>query len=350
MIRAAVSVACAAAAGAALATQYRPERALRVASAIELSMQITAMEVEIDGEPRPGPDGDLPASESTWTVAQVDRVVEAADGAPAVVRRRFESAASARAMAFGGEENTDEAESPFEGVELELRAGKDGVEVEVVDGSAPEHEGALEGHRLELALDALLPEGEVEAGATWELDAERVRRALGFDLMAALFPPPEREPGAGGPGGGGGRRMGPMLGQMGSELLARAEWKGKAELAALDEEIDGTKCARIALELRAEGELPDPPMGRGPRGGGGGDVLGLEPARSAATTYEIALEGELIFDLGARRPTDLKLSGRVETESNREFSRGERQMRFHTPSEGELTLHVSVVDEPAAGD
>ncbi len=202
-------------------------------------------------------------SDSTWHVVQVDEVQAHEGKKPTKVKRSYEKVGGEANVAFGENENTIPFESPFEGATLQLSGDDEDVKVEFVDGKKPDHEGALVGHKLGLALDALLPDKEVEKDAHWDLDSGADQaRARPRPAQGAL-PAPARSRGCGwrrwrrrrparGMGRGGG---------MGG-IPADAEWTGKAKLVSLDEDVDGMKCAKIEIEIGAHGDLPEHADGR----------------------------------------------------------------------------------------
>jgi len=312
----------------ALATRYDEGHVLVVERSLMLEMDTSALEIERNGErvePREGMDQ---ATTDEWLVTQRDEIVEAVEREPRRVRRAFEvsgSSSSAR-----GERSL---ESPFDGITLELSRDEDGeTRVEVLEGQEPDADGALDGQRLGLALDAFLGDGELEVEASWDLENDAIRRGLGLTNHAALFPRAERAAGEGRPAGGRGA---------GARFLLSAKWEGEARLTSLDAERDGSTCALITLELEASGQLEELRMG------GRGRERALAPlaANASENSYSIELEGELYFDLNHQRPLELTLSGPVETTRTMERSRGDQELRVHIEREGTLTLEVSVTAE-----
>ncbi len=327
--------------GTALVTEYKTDEHFRVEHETRYELELTEFDMEVDGERQDS--GDRPAQkfETTWRIVQ-DDVVRAADGGRATqVRREFETAERRTVSTAGGEEQTDEQESPFEGLKLDLTQSGDDVRVEIVEGDAPDHEGALDGHRLDLCLDALLPKDKVDKGSSWDLDDETIRRALALDLHPALFPKKAdaQEQGEGGERRGRRGRFG-MSRRGERDLLAHTEWTGTATVASLTEDVDGIECAKIQLELKSSGSLPEPQPGEGRQSR---MPLAAEPANPLLeNTYSVELEGALYFAIGARRPVRLELEGKVEVESIREMTRSERTVRIHTKSEGELAFRIDV--------
>lgn len=332
--------------GVTLSTDYTKERSLKIESEIHATSETT--EMTRDGEPVEMPGGSHPKRESTWHVVQIDSLLAHEGNQPTKVKRHFESVGGKMEFSMGDQANSTDLESPFEGATLELSADGGEVKIEFVEGTKPDHEGALDGHELALALDALLPEEAVEKDAKWDLDSDQVKRALGTGLFKALYPPPARDESAGGEGGGGGgRRGGMMRGGGGDRVLSLAEWKGKAKLVALDEDVDGEKCAKVELELSAKGDMPEQPMGGGRRRNG---LFEPNPAGFAfASTYTIEAEGTFLFALESKRPVKLELEGKITTESEREMRRRDEDttVKMFTRTEGKLTVKIEVSEEAA---
>jgi hypothetical protein len=334
--------------GATLTTDYTKERALKIESSYQLALEQTEMSVERDGQPVEGRGGAGMKTDMTWHTVQVDEVLAHEGKKPTKVKRSYEKAGGERNMTFGENDNTSPIESPFEGATLQLSGDGDEVKVEFLEGKKPDHEGALVGHKLGLALDALLPEKDVEKDAHWDLDSAQIQRALGLDLRKALFPPPPAPEGGGGPGGGGGGRRGGM-GRMGGggSIPADAEWSGKAKLVSLDEEVDGVKCAKIEIEIGTHGDLPEPPAG----GGGRGRML--EPESAApffANTYSAEAKGEFYFAIEGKRPVKLELEGTVENVRDRESKREDVVTKMHSKMQGKLKVKVEITEQAKAKD
>jgi hypothetical protein len=324
--------------GEKLATKYSTDRDLKYEISSSMSMEVTSVEGERDGEPI-DPRGQGAKSEVETAEVHIDHVVETTDGKPTKVKRTFEKVAGTTSMSMGENSNDSALESPFNGITLEITQGKDGLEVEVVDGKTPEAEGALKGHRLQSFLDGLLPTDAVEVDATWDLEKDAIGHALRADMRKILFPRPDRGGGGqGGQGGGGGRRGGGMRGGA-SGLLDEADWKGTAKLISADKEIDGVACSVIQLKIEASGERDLPT--RGPRGG----MFGLEFAAENKMSHEVHLEGTFAFSNKERRPVKLALEGTIHTEMHMESSNDEHSMRMTSKSDGKIEVAVSCTEE-----
>jgi hypothetical protein len=338
--------------GVTLSTQYKADRALRMEINTSLKMETTTMEMERDGQPVEGMGGGM-SSETTHKEVHVDKVVEAKDGKPTKVHRSFEKVGGKSSRSMGENSNDTDIESPLDGVTLEIKRGEgDKIEVTTVDGKAPDAK-VLEGHLPEIFLDGLLPEGEMKADATWDVESDAIKRALRLDVTKALYPRPEREDAAGGQGGGGGgRRRGGRMGG-GPDVMQLAEWKGKAKLISTDKDVDGKTCAVIELKLTASGDLPEPEMGGGRRGDRSfePDFAAIpDSILGAKNAYEISLEGKFVFAIKEKRPVSLELEGTSKMEMQRESKRDDHTMKFHSVLEGTVSYKVAVSEEAAKSE
>lgn len=335
---------CLIAGGTALQTDYTKPRSLRIESELTMSNEIVEMSMERDGEPvdMPGVGG---GSETTYTMVLVDELIESKDNTPKKLKRHFEKVGGKMSMSMGDQSNESEIESPFEGAVVVMDASGEEIKFEFESGSEPDHEEALKNHALTLAIDGLLPDGEVEKDATWDLEKDDIIAALGLNMTRTYFPPPQREGGGGGGGeGGGGRGRGMRgMGRMGSGPLGQADWEGKAKLISLDEELDGEKVAKIEIKIEAKGSIEDQ------QGGGGGRRQRmLEPnAALPETTYSAEGEGFLYYSVAEKRPVKLELEGKNTTETNREMTRQESTMKMHSKSEGKFSIKLSISKEEA---
>jgi hypothetical protein len=335
-----------------LSTQYKADRALRMEIESSLKLETTTMEMERDGQPVEGMGGGM-SSETTHKEIHVDKVVAAKDGKPTKVHRSFEKVGGKSSRSMGENSSDTDIESPFDGVTLEIKRGEgDKIEVTAVEGKAPDAK-ALEGQLPEIFLDGLLPEGEMKADATWDVESDAIKRALRLDVSKALYPRPEREEAAGGQGGGGGgRRRGGRMGG-GPDVMQLAEWKGKAKLVSTDKDVDGKTCAVIELKLTASGDLPEPEMGGGRRGDRSFEpTFGSIPDSilGAKNAYDISLEGKFVFAIKEKRPVSLELEGTTKMEMQRETKRDDHTMKFHSVLEGTVSYKVAVSEEAAKSE
>lgn len=320
--------------GVKLETTYSTDKAVEVAIVFKQSAE-TSMSMERDGEPVEGMGGGSASSATEVAETYVDRYLEVADGKPQKVRRQWTDVSGKTSMSMGDNSNEREIESPFKGLVVEIDAEG---EAKVVEGSEPEGEEALKGHKPALCLDALLPAKEVAVDDAWDLDKDAIVEALHQDVLAKLMPPPARPEGGEGRGqrGGGGGRGG-MRGGGGrrGSRLNELDWTGEAKVLSIDEEVDGVACTVVELKLEASGSRELPPMGR-PRDGA------LAAPFENTQTYSYELEGKLHWDNAAKRPLKLELKGKGSTESVREMTREESTMRIESTEESEIEYSVVV--------
>ncbi|MEM7309222.1 MAG: hypothetical protein AAF682_21235 [Planctomycetota bacterium] len=324
-------------------TDYSAERSLHIVAETTLELEVVAFSLERDGEPvnRSGGTG---TSLEERTVEQTFRVLEHEDGTPQRVQRVFDTVAQTSTSESDGETSETESDGPLAGLTLELEADEGDVTATVVEGSEPSSDAILEGHSLTLALDALLPEGEVAEDDSWELETDAVMHALGLDLEDALFPRPERDEsattgrgGRRGGGGGGGSRGSAMRNLLGVEWEGTATWKGETE-------YDGQACHAIELEIEGEGEMDPPGFSGGRRGRDRAPgALGTPgSARVVENTISCELEGRLLFSVDSGYPLLLSLEGSVSILRENEMQRGGGPMTVRSEREGAFEHRVVV--------
>lgn len=335
-----------------LATRYSTERTFEVSVAVESSSETLSSEFYIDGEPMEGRGFGGGGSSTTMSYSYTDTAKEVKAGALTKVERSFDevSASTEREGRDGPMEM--EAESSFEGLTILITGEDDESEVEIVDGEEPEGEGRLEGHRLSLPLDALLPEDAVEPGASWDIEGEDLMIALGAPLERKLIDRPERggEGGGGGRGGRGGR--GGMRGgsaRTGLGAIAGGDWSITATFTEETEESGGLECAVISLGMEVEGAMEA--RQRGGRGGRGGQFrTGAPLSLPQESTYTGEFEGALLWSIEEERPVALRFEGsyQVDMEMERETQRGLMEMSRST--ETTLEINVDVATGKAESD
>ncbi len=333
-----------------LRTKYTEELALQTDTTVTYESERVAFSMVRDGEEIDMGDRMGGPSTQLRSTSIIDVYSAAKDGAPTQVTRTFDILEGISVRSMGGEEMENTTNGPLEGVSIEISLDDEGeLTVAVVDGAEPDDEALLEGHSLALGLDALLPEGEVELGATWEFDGALLMSALGFDLDAQLFPPVPFERPEGGPGGGGGGWGGRMSRPESSfaKLFLDTVWEGEAELASELEEVEGASCYVIEFSAEGEADIPDPPArtGGGRRGGDADELsaMGAEPAAALGGTGILKIEGKLYFSVDLGRPVALEAesSATVETESIRAGRDGGETITNST-TESTMTIAIAI--------
>lgn len=320
-----------------LSTEYEAGVGRKVTIESSVRMETTASERERDGEKSSMGVG--ATSDTERTEVHVDHVVEAEGGKPSKVRRHFVELGGKSAFEMGEMSRETELESPWRGVTLELTAESDGeVAAEVVAGTEPDGEGALDGHELTLFLDGFLPKSAVEEGKEWEITSEAILHGLRLDVQRKLYPPPAPAEGGAGGGPGGGRRGGGGMGG-GADFLTQSEWKGTGKFTGTEEK-NGVDCAVIELQFETSGEREIEARGPGGRGGA------LMPPFENKRTWTASLEGKMWFDVKAQRPLLLELEGSAKVETRTEREREGSVTRSYSQQDGKIEFMVEVEDAP----
>ncbi len=315
--------------GGSLTTDYTQQRSLRVEISSSMELETKSMKIERNGEPMEGVGG--MSSTAKRTVTYVDKTLEHKDGAPIKVQRVFEDLANKSTMTFGDRQLESAMTPRLSGVTLELTRSGEDIEVKATEGDADED--ALEGHTLELLLDAFLPEGDEES---WDLESAAIKRGLALDVQKAFFAPPEAP---GGEGEGRGRSRGRGTGGSTSGVMSLAELEGKATRTEETEEHDGVECVVIKLEIKGSGDLPTPESGGGGRGGAFEPAL---PLVLVGNTYDIELKGRLLFDAKNKLPVHLELEGSIELEQSSERTFNDMTIKSESVMGGALEFEIAI--------
>lgn len=300
-----------------LSTDYSRERTLKVVSETTTSVETTSMSMTRDGEPVDVGGRGGGTVESTRKVVCLDTVLAHEDGRPTKVKRVFDEVEGSVLFGSGEDAREIDRESPLDGETLILTIDDEGDVIAEMEEGEPDDSAVLQGHSITLALDALLPEGDVEVGDSWEPEGEDLITALGMHVE--LFPRSESEDEDSGDGRRGRFRSG---GGSTTSFFRDAEWDCKATLTDRKEDVDGVECVVIELEFEADGDLPE-----------------------GESTYEVQLEGELLFSVAERRPARLEIEGELTLETEREFDRGDVSMTMERTQEGRFEHVVTVTQE-----
>jgi hypothetical protein len=149
------------------------------------SFQLDDFSLDVDGQDMGGMMGAFEFSLDSETGITVhDTYVASANGRPERLKRAFETLKAAMTVAAGAggevQEEPMESSSPLEGRTVAFTWNDDEDEFDVAfEGDAGEAE-LLEGLEEEMDLRFLLPPGEVEVGASWEVEVE--------DLLPLVMP------------------------------------------------------------------------------------------------------------------------------------------------------------------
>ncbi len=338
--------------GITLKTDYEALQVLRVERTTSFFLETVALEIEIDGEPVDRPMGQGRGGVTTTTNSVVLHDYKTtSEGVPTHIIRTFEELGSAVETGEDEQDLPANPALPEAGLKIDIQVGEDGEQtITVVEGDAPENEKFMKKQAMVLALDVLLPADAVEVDATWELDTDAVRKALG-QIMPARAPRPEgqgrrrrgddRFPQDGPPQGRrGGSRGNGAIGQ----FLKEAEWTGEAKLISTETEHEGEMCALIEIKFEASGELPERQMGGG-RGRRERSVSTPGMPIALEGEAEIELKGKLYFSIEGKHPVAFELEGKLEASETTVRDRGERSMSMYREQEGEISLSYALSSE-----
>lgn len=288
LVLALVTVLCLAPAPKPVALVYAPaagttlQRTWRVSYALELE----EMSMSFDGEELPAEYmEDMDSTNSREETRIVTDVLEAvADGRATRLVRRFDTLEARDVMTFSGEDDEEsESSSPLEGksVVFSWNDEDEAHEVAYSEGEEGDEED-LDGLEEDMDLRALLPSGEVEPKASWDL-APRVfdsLMALGGDLLEEE----EEEEIVGG-----------------DELEENLDGTFRATFLELREQ-DGVRVAVVRLEVDvktyADEEIAE----------AGDEEMG-EMSGTERTEMAVEAEGELLWDLEHGHALALSLEG-----------------------------------------
>jgi hypothetical protein len=245
----------------------------------------------------------------TYKVVVTDEYAQVADGAPRKLDRTYDALSSDvttstkfEMMGQSRSQDSDsKAESELEGKTVRFTWDEEKSEYVKAFEPAGGEEKLLEGLREDMDLRALLPDGEVEEGAEWELDPRELVDVLapGGDLSLR---PTEAEAASMSMGASGMENLADMFGD-------DVTGTSKAKYTGL-REVEGVKYAviRLTLDIKASTDMSEAARealaGQGPPEG----TDGLE-IDSMDVEFMLEAEGELLWDVANGHFHSLELSG-----------------------------------------
>ena len=336
--------------GHTLSTQYASIEIVQVAREVTFGMEVTSMEIEVDGEPQESM-GRMGGGNTTHVrrVYKDDIKKVGADNVPTHIVRTFGDITGKRITDEGEQEIEASPMQPASGLVLDIEVNAEGEQkIKVVEGEAPENDAFLAAQPMVFAVDGLLPSEAVEVDGTWDLDSDAIRQALG-DLVPARAPRgerPNRRERDDRSVTQDGRRRGQGMRRMGGDIggfLKTAEWTGEGTLVSLKKEYEGAQYAFLEFTMECEGDLPEPEQRAGRRGRGGDDQVALPTTRAQAVEGEatLAIKGKMYFDMEAGRPVAVMLEGKIEASNSRTMNRGDREISMYSEQEGEVKVNYT---------
>ena len=307
--------------GVSLRTEYRVGRELVVKTTSTMTLEATFHDLFLRGEWRDVNMGGI-SSASTRRTRERLGVRKVSGGAPTRVQRTFLEAERLAEVVTGGRRSEARQASHLvkKVLDVELREGR--VEARVLDGDPRKPSPALEGHGLELGLDALLPGEPVVEGAAWEIDSAAVQRAFGWNRTAPLF-------------GAFPDRLGEVdyvhPGDLGS-----LEWCGIGTYRGITE-LRRVPVHEVELTFEAEGV---------PRGIATVRAMGGQAKAKAdpptGNTLSCSLRGRLWVSVEGRHPVRMELEGEVQLSYLNALHNADPAVTVGLRREGTLEIEVDV--------
>lgn len=240
------------------------------------------------------------AAELAMTMSVSDRFLEVRGGRPVRFERTYSDSKSRFAMAEQKDEASDLFEVDGETILFEWSKSQDAYVLSFKDGEGRME--ALEALGADLHLRSLLPEGEVEVGAKWELEPTALVPAL---MLGMEVRPLTDTLDSGAVAEEFDDALNPLLEDILASFRARCELVGVRDL-------EGRRCAEVKLTLDAEGELD----GRAAILEALGGELELEGIEVQVDAAELKLvlggEGKLLWDLDTDVAHSFALDAKLE--------------------------------------
>ncbi len=294
--------------------------------ALTAALGIGDMTITVDGQDL---SAQLPLDELAGKLALelelADRFLETREGRPVRFERRYVGSGSSFEMADTKGARTDLFGVDGETIVFEWSKSQGAYVLAFKDGTGDESK--LELLSADLHLRSLLPERELELGATWELEPRALVPALLFGYDVATL-----GAAAGGEEGlaQSAEELAPLLDGLLAGFRARCEYVGAREQ-------DGRRLAEVKLTLESDGELDlrDALRDFLAEADGLGD-LDLD-VRTASGKLRIRGKGTLLWNLDADHAHALDLDGDVELLATLEAAFADEQGGEHS-AEAEVEL------------
>jgi hypothetical protein len=320
------------------AVTFAPAEGLVLQRVIEErnSRELVDVVIEVDGEEMDLEERPEFSISYEAQVVVTDELASVSDGRPTRIVRSIDEARGTRT--FEGPEGSDDLETVSllqeESVVFTWDADSEEYTAAWADEESDLGEHYLDTMHADLDLDFFLPEGEVSEGDSWEVDAADYT-AIAF--MSVHFGLDENEDAD--------EEQAESLRAMLADLEDSYAGTFTCTYQGAREEDDGTTVAVIAIEgevgtVREETFEPD--LEGAPEG------LTLEITKGSS--YDVAYEGELLWNLEAGHMVSLELEGEMEFEEyetvNGSGPEGDFEQNRSSVFEGEAGWTVTVT--PAA--
>ncbi len=304
------------------------------------------MTLKVNGQESPKPEMEMTMTQDQKVVVS-DEFVKVRDGAPALLRRKFDDLGSQMAveakiemMGQSQDQNhSGKGASELTGKTVVFTWDEDSKSFKTAFDPAEEKGELLKGLSEDMDLRVLLPKDEVKAGDEWDIDVGQLVHVIapGGELKIK----PEEKADAAAPGG-----MGDMSGMSGvSEWLGDAmTGKAKAKFTGM-REVSGHSYAVISLDVKIKGskdltEIAQAAIEKAPQEG-----MKMK-TESVDVEFEIAGQGELLWDVEAGVAHSFDFSGpssaHVDTGMSIEIQDRKMEVEYGMQLSGTMTLKLTI--------
>lgn len=255
-----------------------------------------------------------------YKVVVTDDYAKVEGGAPKKLKRTFDALEShvttAMKMEIAGQSRNQDgsvdAESELEGKAVAFTWDAEKKEFKRAFDPVGGEEKLLEGLREDMDLRALLPDGEVEEGAEWDLDPKELVDVLAPGGNMSLKP---KDAGA--------EEMG--MGSTGMENMAEifgddVAGKSKAKFAGM-REVDGVQMAvvKITIDMKAKNDMTESAQEKIKESDLPPEIESME-LESVDVEFALEAEGEMLWNVAGGHFHSLDLSGTTSFKSSQSMS------------------------------
>jgi hypothetical protein len=304
------------------------------------------MTLKMSGQDTPTPKMEMTMTQDQKLVVS-DEFVKVREGAPQVLRRKFDELGSEMTVdakiemmgqAQPPQHNTGKGVSGLTGKTVVFTWDDESKAFKTAFDPAEEKSELLKGLREDMDLRVLLPKDEVKAGDEWDVEVSELAGVIapGGELKIK----PEEKAGAESPMG-----MGDMSGMSGiSDWLGESmTGKAKAKFTGM-REVGGHSYAVISLDVKVKGskDLTESAKAMDKHTQEG---MTME-LKSIDVEFEIAGQGELLWDVEAGYAHSFEFSGpssaRVDTGMSIEVQNRKMEVEYGMELSGTMSLKLTI--------
>jgi len=305
------------------------------------------LSLKMNGQESPmKPEVEMTTNQSLKVVVN-DEFVKVREGAPAVLRRKFDELgtvmkvdAKIEMMGTSTPQNkSGTGKSELTGKTVVFTWDEEAKDFKTAFDPAEEKSELLKGLHEDMDLRALLPKDEVKVGDEWDVEVGQLSGVIapGGELKIK----PEEKPDAESPMG-----MGDMGGMGGiSDWLGDSmTGKAKAKFTGM-REVGGHSYAVISLDVKAKGSKDLTELVKGAMEKQAREGMTME-TKSVDVEFEIAGQGELLWDIEAGHAHSFEFSGpssaRMDIGMNIEVQGTKMEIEQGMTLSGTMTLKLTI--------